>query len=163
MENLLAKTCTAHQVVERRRRARMGFLIWLAAAVSAFVLLPGNVKAAVGDVAGMSCISKSGANGCSTLPEPNVLASPLGVAVAPDGADVYVGSNFGIAQFRRASDGSLTYASCVDTISLIADGCPATTAPPDGSGSLNANGIKIAISPDGRFVYAVALVDALTW
>lgn len=144
-------------------RPRLGILLSFTIAAAFCMALPGAANAAVGDITGMSCISKTGAAGCSVLPEPNVLANPLGVVVAPDGADVYVGSNFGIAHFRRAGDGSLSYASCIDTTSGISDGCPATTAPPDGNGALNANGIQLAISPDGRFVYAVALADALTW
>lgn len=92
-----------------------------------------------------------------------MLVSPAGVEVAPDGTDVYVGANFGVAHFRRAADGTLTYASCIDTSSGVSDGCPATDAPSDGAGALNANGIHLSISPDGRFLYAVAQVDALVW
>jgi DNA-binding beta-propeller fold protein YncE len=117
-------------------------------------------QAAPGDVVGQSCISKTGSEGCALLAEPNVLGAAAGVVVAPDGSDVYVGAAAGIAHFRRAADGSLTYANCVDT--SVAGSCP-TTAPPDAGGALSANSINLAISPDGKHVYAVSWVDALLW
>lgn len=144
-------------------RSRLGILLSLTIAAVLCMALPSAAGAAIGDVTGMSCISKAGTQGCSTLPEPDVLSTPAGVEVAPDGTDVYVGANFGVAHFRRAADGTLTYASCIDTSSGVSDGCPATDAPSDGAGALNANGIHLSISPDGRFLYAVAQVDALVW
>lgn len=144
-------------------RSRLGILLSLTIAAVLCLALPGAAGAAVGDITGMSCISKAGTQGCATLPEPNVLYLSAGVEVAPDGTDVYVGANFGVAHFRRAADGTLTYASCIDTSTGASDGCPTTDAPSDGAGALNANGIQLSISPDGRFLYAVALADALVW
>lgn len=97
------------------------------------------------------------------LPEPNALEFAGGVVVAPDGTDVYVGAGAGIAHFRRAADGSLTYANCVDTQSSAVDRCPTADAPPDGAGALSANAISIAISPDGEDLYAVSWTDSLAW
>ncbi len=130
------------------------------AAILALLASTASAHAAPGDVVGQSCISKTGAGGCALLAEPNSLTSPAGVAVAPDGSDVYVGAAAGIAHFRRALDGSLTYANCVDT--SAGGGCP-TAAPPDAAGALSANSINIAISPDGKHVYAVSWADALVW
>lgn len=119
-------------------------------------------QAAIGDLNGQSCISKGGVGGCAVLPQPEMLEDAHGVVVAPDGADVYVGAGAGIAHFRRAPDGSLTYANCVDTDSSVLSRCPAA-APPDGAGALSANAIDLAISPDGKFLYAVSWAKALLW
>lgn len=144
---------------ESQVRAIVSFI----ATVSALLLFaPANSQAAVGDIVGQACISKAGTNGCALLPEPTVLDSAASVAVAPDGTDVYVGAMFGITHFRRASDGSLTYASCVDTSNTIGAGCP-TSAPADGALALNRNSILVAISPNGKTVYATSWNDSLAW
>ncbi len=95
------------------------------------------------------------------LPEPAALEFANGVAVAPDGTDVYVGAGAGIVHFRRAADGSLTYANCIDTSSSVGDRCPTADAPSDGGGALSANAINIAISPDGEDLYAVSWADSM--
>lgn len=127
------------------------------------LVVPSSVEGAPGDLSGQTCIAKAGANGCAVLPEPNALGSANGVAVAPDGTDVYVGASAGIAHFRRAADGSLTYANCVDTSNSPVESCPTVDAPADGGGALSANAINIAISPDGEDLYAVSWVDSLVW
>jgi hypothetical protein len=119
-------------------------------------------QAAIGDLDGQSCISKGGAGGCAVLPQPEMLEFAHGVVVAPDGTDVYVGAGAGVAHFRRAPDGSLTYANCVDTDGSMLSRCPAS-APPDGGNALSANAIDLAISPDGKFLYAVSWAKALLW
>jgi hypothetical protein len=129
----------------------------------AVVAIPASAQAAPGDVIGQSCISKTATGGCALLPQPSMLESATGVVVAPDGADVYVGAGAGVAHFRRAPDGTLTYANCVDVSSSVADRCPTATAPPDAGGALSANAIHLAISPDGKHVYAVSWADALLW
>jgi hypothetical protein len=129
----------------------------------AMVAIVTPVQAAPGDLNDQSCISKTGTGGCALLPEPSMLESATGVVVAPDGADVYVGAGAGIAHFRRAPDGTLTYANCVDVSSSVADRCPSAMAPPDAGGALSANAISLAMSPDGRHVYAVSWADALLW
>lgn len=144
-------------------RSRIGILLSLTIAAAICMALPGAASGAIGDITGMSCISKTGTNGCSPLPAPNMLNFSAGVELAPDGTDLYVGSSHGIAHFRRAADGTLTYASCIDTTSGAVDGCPETSAPSDGGGSLNANGIHLSIAPDGKFLYAVGQVAALVW
>src|SRR5215211_275241 len=138
---------------------------WLALLVAsiATIAAPAYAQAAPGDLIGQSCISKTGTGGCALLAQPSMLESALGVVVAPDGADVYVGAGAGVAHFRRAPDGTLTYANCVDVSSSVADRCPTATAPPDAGGALSANAINLAISPDGRHVYAVSWADAVLW
>jgi hypothetical protein len=135
----------------------------LLAAILAVLASSAPAEAVPGDVVGQSCISKTGAGGCASLAQPSALEVAAGVVVAPDGTDVDVGAGAGIAHFRRAPDGSLTYANCVDTASSSGDRCPETEAPPDAGGALSANSINIAISPDGKHVYAVSWVDALLW
>lgn len=128
----------------------------------ALLLAPANSTAAIGDIVGHTCISKTGTDGCTLLPQPNALDEAASVAVAPDGTDVYVGAGAGIAHFRRAASGDLTYSSCVDTSSGVSDSCP-TAAPADGGGALALNSISIAISPNGKTVYATSWADALLW
>jgi DNA-binding beta-propeller fold protein YncE len=135
----------------------------LALALALAIAAP--AQAAPGDLVGQSCISKTGAGGCAVLPptHPNVLESPAGVVVAPDGTDIYVGSGQGITHFRRAPDGAVTYANCVDVISSAVDRCPTTDAPADAGSALSANSIHLAMSPDGKHLYAVSWADALLW
>lgn len=124
---------------------------------------PAAAGSAPGDLIGQSCISKGGVGDCAVMPDPKMLDFANGVAVAPDGSDVYVGSSTGIAHFRRAPDGTLSYANCVDTESSPLDRCPATSAPADAGSALSANAINLAISPDGEDLYAVSWADALAW
>ncbi len=129
----------------------------------AMLAVPASAQAAPGDLVGQSCISETGAGGCAVLAQPNMLDSGTGVVVAPGGADVYVGAGAGIAHFRRAADGTVTYVNCVDVSSGPSDRCPTTAAPPDAGGALSLNAISLAMAPDGRHVYAVSWADALLW
>jgi hypothetical protein len=129
----------------------------------AMLALPAAAQAAAGDLVGQSCISKTGAGGCAVLPQPNMLEGAAGVVVAPGDADIYVGAGAGIAHFRRAADGTVTYANCVDVSSAPSDRCPTAAAPPDAAGALSLNSISLAMAPDGRHVYAVSWADALLW
>ncbi|HEX3240586.1 MAG TPA: hypothetical protein VHR18_10685 [Solirubrobacterales bacterium] len=126
-------------------------------------LVGGDVAvAAPGDLAGQSCVSRSGGEGCTPLAQPGMLDAANGVVVAPDGTDVYVGAAAGVAHFRRAPDGSLSYASCFDTSPTAGSPCP-TTVPAEGQGALSLNAINLAISPDGKSLYAVSWADSLLW
>jgi hypothetical protein len=129
----------------------------------AMLAIPASAQAAPGDLAGQSCISETGAGGCAVLPQPNMLEAATGVVVAPGGADVYVGAGAGIAHFRRAADGTVTCANCVDVSTSPSDRCPTAAAPPDAGGALSLNAISLAMAPDGRHVYAVSWADALLW
>lgn len=141
---------------------RRAIVILFAIASAVLTVAPSSSDAAIGDIVGHGCISKTGADGCTTLPQSDALLQAASVAVAPDGTDVYVGAGRGIAHLRRAANGDLTYASCVDTNSAVGDSCP-TAAPADGGGSLTLNSITVAISPNGKTVYATSWADALTW
>ena len=88
------------------------------------------------------------ADGCTT---DDHIDEPFGVALAPDGADLYVADySGGILQYRRAADGGLTFASCLTPTAV--GGC--TTVP----GLAGAGGI--AISPDGKHAYVAGYSDS---
>ena len=107
---------------------------------------------AVGDVFFRGCIADEGKSGCN-----DVGIDPLGgarsVAVSPDGMSVYVASDAddSLSVYSRDAVGDVFFRGC------IADegksGCnDAGIDPLDGVTS-------IAVSPDGRSVYAAAIVD----
>jgi DNA-binding beta-propeller fold protein YncE len=102
---------------------------------------------------------KPGAGGCiSNRPvagacqEDKALGFPAGIAASPDGRNVYVGAAFAAAMLaildRDPATGALTPKSG-------RSGCVSRTSTCNGSGPPeNANGV--AVSPDGRSVYAVS-------
>ena len=82
------------------------------------------------------------------------LDGPRGVAVSPDGASLYVASRDGdaVAFFRRAADGSVTYASCFrDAENASAAAC----APVQGLDGPHG----VTVSSDGRSVYFPSETD----
>lgn len=87
---------------------------------------------------------------CGRVPIPD--AVPVDLVVAPDGAYVYVlmakGSTGAIVTYTREPDtGGLTFASCVAENDSTAGCVPARGL---------AGGESLAVSPDGRSVYAAA-------
>jgi DNA-binding beta-propeller fold protein YncE len=95
----------------------------------------------------------SGPAGCVKVPG---LASPFGVAVSPDGKNVYAaspevpfagGSNT-IDAFTRSASGAISYLGCIGT-GANPSGCAATA---------NLKGVvAVTVSPDGNNVYATAI------
>ncbi|MEI8082574.1 MAG: beta-propeller fold lactonase family protein, partial [Actinomycetes bacterium] len=94
----------------------------------------------------VSCISNAALGTCVVATHAS-LSAPVGVVVSPDGKNVYVAgqdTNSAVTVFNRATNGALTYASCISNLALA--GC--TTA---GNASLE-NSYGIVVSPDGRSV-----------
>lgn len=85
--------------------------------------------------------------GCIDLPN-SPLGDPEAVAVSPDGASLYVAGGVGddVSTFRRAGDGTLSFASCLGND--LSQGCAVVPGGP------LADLFDVAASPDGRNVYA---------
>jgi DNA-binding beta-propeller fold protein YncE len=96
------------------------------------------------------CLSRGAIDGCAST---RGLANPNGIAVSPDGDNVYVAASgsSAIVAFTRFADGSLGQRSgteaCVSQGGR--EGCRA--------GRALAGAFGVAVSPDGRDVYAVSL------
>lgn len=99
-----------------------------------------------GQLAQVECLAEYRQRGCSRMPHGFLLDALNGLAISPGGRDVYAASDYGIIVFARASDGSLSFESCVGSES---DGC---REPKRFPGEADA----IAISHDGHAAYAVS-------
>ena len=113
-----------------------------------------------GTLAYRGCIANGGAHagigGCRQVPR-NSLDSNEAVAVSPDGGSVYVVSSDSdsITRFKREANGALKYRGCI--ANRGAHGC----AEPKHDSLGGA--FDVAVSPDSKSVYAVALDgDAIT-
>jgi DNA-binding beta-propeller fold protein YncE len=104
-----------------------------------------------GFISYQGCIADAGANGCVDPPLDS-LGFARGVAVSADGRSVYVASQLGdsITQLTRdGTSGALTYLGCIANGG--ANGC--VDPPQDSLGQP----FSVAVSPDGRSVYAASL------
>lgn len=106
-------------------------------------------RTAGGGLAYRDCRADGGANGCAKVPEGTLLGA-TGVAIAPDGASVYVASAGGVVSrfARKRSSGRLKLTGC------IGDDGPGGCAAPKGARLSGASGI--AVSPGGHDVYVAA-------
>ena len=118
------------------------FTAWSGAAVECFQ--PGTRR-------GADSWAGGGGADCGTGGDTEGLVQPEGVAVSPDGTNVYVASLGGatVATFARSSLGSLTSRGCIQD-SHVNSQCNGNQTP----GLLGADGV--AISADGLSVYAAA-------
>jgi CSLREA domain-containing protein len=99
-----------------------------------------------GALTATGCIADSGSECAATA---SGLSDLVNVAVSPDGATVYTASDDStgpIAEFSRATDGTLTSLGCIDSGGSI---CATTTA---GLAAV----FGLAVSPDGVDVYAAS-------
>jgi DNA-binding beta-propeller fold protein YncE len=112
-------------------------------------------RASGGQITYAGCVSNDGSAGACADAPGSPLSGARALALSPDGGSLYVagaGANT-LAVFDRASGGQIAYAGCVSE-----DGsgglCGTTSA-----GSLNGLN-SLAVSPDGRSVYASSDVRA---
>lgn len=102
-----------------------------------------------------SCLSDDGNFGCASTPGA-VLEGAAGLALDPEGKDLYVASlsSGSLTQLRRRKDGSLRFAGCV--AGLGANGCK--KLPVDSL--LGASGV--AVSSDGKLVVVASQAGTVT-
>ncbi len=85
---------------------------------------------------------------CAAPPEgaEPVPDGPLQIAVSPDGADLYVASDYSVSEFSRGSGGALSYVGCTGQVAGI---CTATN--PSEAVFFQ---ISLALSPNGASLYS---------
>jgi DNA-binding beta-propeller fold protein YncE len=99
-----------------------------------------------GRITEIGCVAERGADGCSSGPG---LAGAAGIAISPDGSNVYVASDQSdaVVAFRRnATTGALTETGCIAEAGV--EGCST------GTGLAAATGV--AVSRDGASVYTTS-------
>jgi DNA-binding beta-propeller fold protein YncE len=138
-----------------RLRSRRRIVV---AVLAVGIMIPASaIAVTTGGLTSTGCIAKSGssATGC-TATGGGALGAPDGVAVSPDGKNVYVVAyhDNAISVFSRAANGALTGTGCIAKSGSSATGCTAT-----GGGALGVPR-AVAVSPDGKNVYAVSAADS---
>jgi DNA-binding beta-propeller fold protein YncE len=94
------------------------------------------------------CLGDRGPADCRPLPR-GTLAGAAGIAVAPDGRDLYVASQVGtVTHFSVMAGGRLAFAGCIGDGGLA--GCE------EAPGHLLSGATGIAVAPDGRTLYVAA-------
>jgi CSLREA domain-containing protein len=116
-------------------------------------------RAGDGSLTPLGCVDSGGAICGTTAPG---LAAAFGVAVSPDGADVYVAaagsSSFGgatpvapgLVELARGADGTLRASGCIQQAGAANPTCA------DTSGHGLGDALGVAVSPDGANVYVAA-------
>lgn len=111
-------------------------------------------RAPNGQVTFAGCVTNDGSAGaCADIPgSEKPLREPGSIVVSPDGGSVYVASRASnaVSVFNRAAGGQLTWAGCVSATGT--DGACAPLPNEAIAGDLG----RLAISPDGRSLYATA-------
>jgi DNA-binding beta-propeller fold protein YncE len=104
-----------------------------------------------GGLAFRGCIADGGANSCAKLPHGS-LSGAAGVAVSPDGHDVYAASQVGsVVRLKPRHGRGLTFAGCITEDA--APGCRTARRP------VLSEATGVTVSPDGRDVYVAAQRD----
>ncbi len=135
-----------------RRPGRMALCL-LATAIAALSIAVATALASTGALTPQGCIADVGdLAGCGTTQQG--LAAAFGVATSPDGKSVYVASEIddAVVRFdRNITTGALTPQGCIADVGDAA-GCGTTQQGLDGA-------IGVAVSPDGKSVYAASFLD----
>jgi DNA-binding beta-propeller fold protein YncE len=106
-----------------------------------------------GSINWQGCITDDGSRGCSDLPGAGTpLTEARGVAVSPDGENVYVAGSTAISSFTVDGAGRLSFQGC-----LSSDAMPGCTDMP---GSPLSRGSRVAVSTDGGSVYVTGSSSA---
>ena len=113
-----------------------------------------SADASLGELTFLGCIGQVSLSGCSAVPGglTGAVEEPKGLAVSPDGANVYTADAEASAIdvfSRNLVDGTLTLTSCIGQHK----GC-ATTSP---QAKAVERPFAVAVSPDGKNVYAVSV------
>jgi DNA-binding beta-propeller fold protein YncE len=122
------------------------------------LLLCGAVPAAdasLGELSFLGCLGQVNLSGCAAVPSgfDGTVEEPKGLAVSPDGANVYAADDDASAIdvfSRNAVDGTLTLTSCIGQHA----GCATTT-----QAKAVERPFAVAVSPDGKNVYAVSVAS----
>jgi streptogramin lyase len=143
----VCRALVAGQIARASRLVRAGLVV-----AALLLAAPASGTAAVGALTPLGCISDiTSPPGCGSTQEG--LGGAFDVAVSPDGASVYVVSQFddAIVWFaREAATGALTPLGCISDVGLSSCGSTA-----QGLGRPTG----VAVSPDGASVYVVSDAD----
>src|SRR6266540_3693303 len=130
------------------RRGRMALCL-VAVAVAVLSIAAATALASTGALTGQGCIQNFGRTDCGVTAPGLITAN--GVAASPDGKSVYVTSLLGDAIVRFDRD--------TTTGALTGQGCIADVGDAAGCGTVQqglAQATGVAVSPDGKSVYAVS-------
>jgi DNA-binding beta-propeller fold protein YncE len=128
--------------------------VLVAAALVAAAVTAAGALAAVGDLTFRGCIKDEAAGECAS--SAHGLDAASSVATSPNGKSVYVASQLdgAVAKFdRNPSTGALSNPSCVSDDTAGDAACGASVKGLAGA-------ISVAVSRDGRSVYAVSIDDS---
>lgn len=115
------------------------------------LLFPAAGSAATGDLGFKDCVAKFATSPCTAVPNSAILENARDVVVSPDGKYVFVADgNDTILTFTRSgTDGSIAYASCIES---VGGGAPCTHT----EKNVLLQPRSLAISPDGTTLFVAA-------